>query len=242
MTTSTTVAIATMAPLWASVNRSTSMMVFKTLPRPRPFEHALELPDQAPLLGLGELEYLPEELQSEVVFRISTMQDIHPDVLIELEEAMRNQVTSNTGVGFNLGGVKFAAEIINRLDNTAEKRILEEVREIEENISEQIEEQLFVFDDIIGIDDRTMQAIIKEVDTDLLSMALRGTENAMQEKFFGNMSARASGIIKEQMELMGPVRLKDVEKSQLEVVKIVKGLEAEGKIMLGGKGGSEEFV
>jgi len=188
------------------------------------------------------LEFLPDEMQSEVVYRISTMEDISPSVLGELEEAMKSHVSDNQMIGLNLGGIKYTAELLNRVESSAEKRILEEIRNVEEPVSQQIEEQLFTFEDIQHLEDRTLQAIIKEVDTDLLAIGLRGTDDVLKNKFFANMSERASGILQEQMELMGPVRLRDVEKAQQEVVTILKALEAEGKVVLGGKGGDDEFV
>lgn len=189
------------------------------------------------------LELLPDYLQGEVVYRIATMQDIHPSVLGELEHAVKDHVAeSSTGPGFNLGGVKYAADVLNSLETSIERKILEEIRDIEEPIWAKIEEQLFVFEEIQELDDKTLQLVLREVSSDLLAKALRGSDDAMKEKFFRNMSERAAGILKEEMEMMGPVRLKDVEKAQQEVVKIVKRLEEEGKIVLGGKGGEEVFV
>ncbi|MEW6439847.1 MAG: flagellar motor switch protein FliG [bacterium] len=189
------------------------------------------------------VEHLPEQLHGEVLYRISTMEDIHPSVLGELEEAMRDHVTENsTGAVFNLGGVKFAAELLNRMDTRTEKRILEEIRKIEEPLSQRIEEQLFVFEDLLEVDDRTLQAILKEVTSDVVVLALRGSDEHVKEKFFRNMSERAAAVIQEEMEMRGPVRLKEIEKAQQEFVKTVKALEQGGKINLPGKSGEEVYV
>ena len=190
------------------------------------------------------LEQLPEEVLSDVIYRISTMDEISPSVLQELEQAMKSHIAESAsgGAGISLGGVKFAAELVNRLGTNLEKKVLDEIREIEESISTQIEEQLFVFEDVVSLDDRSLQAILKEVTTDVLVLALRGVDEEVINKFFKNMSERAVGIIKEEMEMRGPVRLKEVEAAQQEVIKIAKGLEAAGKIVMGGKGGEDVYV
>jgi len=190
------------------------------------------------------LEYLPKEIYSEVVYRISTMSEIHPNVLSELELAMKEHISENAGGGvFTLGGIKFAAELLNRMDTRTEKMVMEEIQKIEEPVFQKIEEQLFVFEDIAALDDLSMQAILKEVGSDIIVLALRGAEDAMMDKFFNNMSERAVGIIQEDMELRGPVRLSEVEKAQLEMVKVVKALEEAGKITLSsGKGNEDVFV
>jgi len=139
------------------------------------------------------------------------------------------------------GGLKFAAEVLNRTDRSKEQRILEDIKAIEEPIYQKIEEQLFVFEDIIQLDDRTLQSILKEVTTDVLVVALRATEQSVQDKFFGNMSTRAADIIREEMEMRGPVRLKEVEQAQQDLIAVAKGLEQAGKITLG-KGGEDVYV
>ena len=196
-----------------------------------------------PVRASQVLDYIPENLQGEVVYRISTMEEIHPTVVSELEEAVRSHVSRGPSGGVvHLGGLKYAAELLNRVDRKHEKRILEDIKAIEPSVFEKIEEQLFVFEDIVRVDDRTLQAILKEVTTEVLVVALRATEQAVQDKFFSNMSTRAAGIIKEEMEMRGPVRLKEVEQAQREVVAIAKALEQAGKITLAGKGGEDVYV
>ncbi len=195
-----------------------------------------------PVKSSQVLESLPEELYSEVIYRVSTMSDIHPNVLNELEQAMKEHISENAGGGvFTLGGIKFAAELLNRMDSRTEKKIMEEIQKIEEPIYQKIEEQLFTFEDIISLDDKSMQAILKEVNSDVIVLALRGVEDSLTEKFFKNMSERAVAIIQEEMELQGPVRLSDVESAQTEMVKVVKALEEAGTIVLAG-GGDDVFV
>ena len=189
------------------------------------------------------LDYIQENLQGEVVYRISTMEEIHPNVVTELEEAVKSHVSRRPSGGVvSIGGMKFAAELLNRIDRSKEKRILEDIRAIEEEVYKKIEEQLFVFEDILNLDDRTLQAILKEITTEVLVVALRAADPAVKEKFFQNMSARAAAIIKEEMEMRGPVRLKEVEKAQQEVVAIAKSLEQAGKITLAAKGGEDVYV
>jgi len=188
------------------------------------------------------LDYIPENLQGEILYRISTMEEIHPNVVNELEEAVKNHVSRNaSGAISNVGGLKFAAEVLNRTDRTKEQRILEDIKAIEEPVYQKIEEQLFVFEDIVQLDDRTLQSILKEVTTDVLVVALRATDQSVQDKFFGNMSTRAADIIKEEMEMRGPVRLKEVEQAQQDLIAVAKGLEQAGKITLG-KGGEDVYV
>ncbi len=189
------------------------------------------------------LDLLPEELIGEVVYRISRMEDVHPEVLNELEEAMKGFVVQPTGGSVTgVGGTKFAAELVNRMESTKEKRILEEIKAIEEAVCQEIEDQLFVFEDVVRLDDRTLQTLLKEISTDVLVLALRGTDEEVQEKFFSNMSTRAAAIIKEEMEMRGPVRLKEVEQAQQELVATAKALEQAGKITLSSKGGDEVYV
>ena len=146
---------------------------------------------------------------------------------------MKSHVSRNaSGAISNLGGLKFAAEVLNKTDRTKEQRILEDIKAIEEPVYQKIEEQLFVFEDIVQLDDRTLQSILKEVTTDVLVVALRATDQSVQDKFFGNMSTRAADIIKEEMEMRGPVRLKEVEQAQQDLIAVAKGLEQAGKITL----------
>jgi flagellar motor switch protein FliG len=189
------------------------------------------------------LEFLPEDLRSEVVYRVATMEDVNPSVVGELEKAVKSHVAENTGApGFNLGGVKNAADLLNLVDKAVERKIMEDIRDIEEPVWAKLEEQLFTFEQIIDMDDKTLQLILRDVSSDQLGVALRGADEALKEAFLRNMSERASGILREEMEMMGPIKLKDVEKAQQEVVQVVKRLEEEGKIALGGKGGEEVFV
>jgi flagellar motor switch protein FliG len=190
------------------------------------------------------LQLLPEEMLGEVIYRISTMEGISSGGLSELEQAMKSHLAESAsgGEGITLGGVKFAAELVNRLGSQVERKVLDEIREIEQSVSSQIEEQLFVFEDVVLLEDRTLQEILKEVSTDVIVLALRGVDEEVKNKFFKNMSERAVRIIKEEMEMRGPVRLKEVETAQQEVIKIAKGLEAAGKIVMGGKGAEDVYV
>lgn len=219
-------------------------MVADMMKREHPQVVAFVLASMDPARAGQVLELLPEDVLSEVVYRISTMEQINPSVVGELEQAMKTHLAENSagGSAISLGGVKFAAELVNRLEERLERKVLDEIREIEESISSQIEEQLFVFEDVVLLENRTLQEILKEVSTDVLVLALRGVDEEVKKKFFQNMSARAVAIIKEEMEMRGPVRLKEVEAAQQEVIKIAKGLEAAGKIVMGGKGAEDVYV
>ncbi len=218
-------------------------MIANIVQREHPQVIAFVLASLDPGRASQVLDYIPENLQGEIVYRISTMEEIQPNVVNELEEAVKTHVArSSAGTITNLGGLKFAAEVLNKTERTKEERILEDIKAIEEPVYQKIEEQLFVFEDVVQLDDRTLQAILKEVSTEVLVVALRATDQAVQDKFFSNMSTRAAGIIREEMEMRGPVRLKEVEQAQQDLVAVAKGLEQAGKITLAGKGGDDVYV
>ena len=141
-----------------------------------------------------------------------------------------------------IGGVKSVAEMLNLVDRSAEKNILGSLERENPELATEIKNLMFVFEDITLLDDRSMQRVLKEVDTKELSLALKGASEEVQNKFFKNMSQRAGEMIKEEMEYMGPVRLRDVEECQQRIVEVVRRLEDEGEIMITGRGGEDEIV
>lgn len=189
---------------------------------------------------LGELK---EEQRIEVVIRMSELDKVSPEILVEIDRVLQEELLSVEGVeGQRLGGVEAVAEILNNADRALESSILEGVEEQREELAEEIRRLMFVFDDLIGVDDRGIMAILKEVSADELKLALKTTADDLKEKIFKNMSQRAVEGLIEDMEIMGPTRLKDVEAAQQSILKIAKRLEQEGKLQLAGGGGEDEFV
>jgi flagellar motor switch protein FliG len=190
---------------------------------------------------MGELK---EEVTVEVVMRMAELDKVSPEILVDIDRVLQEELLAVEGMeGQRLGGVEAVAEILNNVDRSVEATILEGVEEQRESLADEIRKLMFVFEDILGVDDRGIMAILKEVSTDDLKLALKTASEELQEKIFKNMSSRAVDMLKEDMEIMGPVRIKDVENAQQMIIKVAKRLEQEGKIQLMSGGGSEdEFV
>ncbi len=185
------------------------------------------------------LALLPEKIKDDVAKRIAFTEQIPESILSELEEALRGQLDVNKGKGRKVGGIKAVAEILNHSDRSTEQAILEKIEKENPNLADSIRKFMFVFDDLIQVDDKGIQAILKEIRTEDLSLALKTASNNLKEKIFKNMSQRAAQILKEEMELKGPVKVSEVEKAQQSIVNISRKLEMEGKIAIAGRGGDE---
>ena len=204
---------------------------------------ALLLSRMQPEKAAGILTVLPQELQVEVATRIATMESISPEILQQVEQVLAQKMKSMfRGDTAEVGGVKSVAEMLNLVDRGAEKNILGNLERDNPELATEIKNLMFVFEDITLIDDKGMQRIMKEIDTKQLAMALKGASEQVQIKFFNNMSSRAAEGIREDMEFMGPVRLKDVEEVQQKIVDVVRRLEEDGEIMITGRGGSDDVV
>ncbi|MEE8483950.1 MAG: flagellar motor switch protein FliG [Nitrospinota bacterium] len=191
--------------------------------------------------GAEVLKELPERFQSEVVLRLSTLERIHPSVLADLDRALAAEFQSAGAIeGSTLGGVEKVAEIVNNLDHNLEVSILSELETTHPELAESIRQLMFVFEDLATVDDRGMQTILKEVSNEELLLALKTASDPLKEKIFSNMSKRAGDMLREDLTSLGPVKLSDVEKSQQTIIRVVKKLEEEGKIMLAG--GGEQLV
>lgn len=188
------------------------------------------------------LTHLPENSRSDVLMRIATMDGVPPAALQELNEILEKQFSGNTAKkSSGIGGVKAAAGIINFLDNAAEAAITEAITEKDAELAQDIQNQMFVFDNLLAVDDRGMQAILREVQSDQLVIALKAADDEIKEKIFRNMSSRAADMMREDLDAKGPVRLKDVEEAQKAVLDVAKRLADSGDISLGGKG-DDEYV
>ncbi|MBI4791879.1 MAG: flagellar motor switch protein FliG [Deltaproteobacteria bacterium] len=190
------------------------------------------------------LAELKEETQIEVVMRMAELDKVSPEILVDVDRVLQEELLSVEGLeGQRLGGVAAVAEILNNADRALETQILEGIEEQRESLAEDIRRLMFVFEDLLGVDDRGIMSILKEVSTDDLKLALKTASEELKAKVFKNMSTRAVEMLKEDMEIMGPTRVKDVEAAQQAVIKIAKRLEQEGKIQLmSGGGGEDEFV
>ncbi len=184
---------------------------------------------------------LPEGVKTEVSFRIATTERIPESVVDELNSILKGHLDVGGSVGKKIEGAKTLAEILNHCDRATETRVLESVEERNTSIADAVRQLMFVFDDLAGIDDKGIQVLLKEVSTEDLTLALKTAAQALKDKVFKNMSQRASELLKDDMQTRGPARVSDVEKAQLGIVKVARKLEAEGKIILAGKG-DEEFV
>ncbi len=204
---------------------------------------ALLLAHMEPVHGAPIISALPQELQVDVATRIATMESISPETLNQVEEVLVDQVKALFGGDVSeIGGVKAVAEMLNNVDRGAEKNILGNLERENPELATEIKNLMFVFEDVMLLDDRSMQRVLKEVDTKELAMALKGASEELQEKFFRNMSSRASEMIREDMEFMGPIRLKDVEEVQQRIVDVIRRLEEDGEIIISGRGGEEDIV
>ena len=186
---------------------------------------------------------LPDDKKVEVVRRVANMEQTNPEIVAEVEKGLESRL-SNMLVGSmeKVGGVSTIAEILNLVDRTTEKAILEGIESEDPDLVEEIRRLMFVFEDILKVNDKGIQAVLKEVDNEELCLALKTGSDDLKAKIFTNMSARASELIKEDMEYMGPVRLTDVEAAQQRIVDIVRRLEEAGEIIISGRGEKDIIV
>ncbi|MEM7209367.1 MAG: flagellar motor switch protein FliG [Pseudomonadota bacterium] len=186
------------------------------------------------------LNLLPENQRTDIMMRIATLDAIPPAAIRELDQILEQHATSEMNVeSAKLGGVKTVAEILNNIGPNSET-VMEQLKEEDEDLSVQISDLMFVFDDLVEVDDRGIQSLLREVSTDHLTLALKGVSEDLKNKVLKNMSSRAAEMLAEDMDAKGPVRLSEVEEAQKEILIVARRLEAEGTIMLGG--GGEEFV
>ena len=188
------------------------------------------------------LSQLHPDIQSEVAKRIAGMEQTTPEVIREVERVLEKKLSSVSSEDMAAaGGVDSIVEILNMIDRTTEKAILESLEEEDPALAEEIRRKMFIFDDIILLDDKAIQLVLKEVDQNELGKALRAVDNEVQEKVFRNMSKRAAAMLKEDMEFMGPMRRSDVEDSQQKIVAIIRRLEEAGEIIIA-RGNEDEMI
>ncbi|MDR3281071.1 MAG: flagellar motor switch protein FliG [Synergistaceae bacterium] len=195
-------------------------------------------PDQSALVLGG----LPPAAQWDVTRRIAKMDRITPEVLREVERVLERKLSTVMGQDFTIaGGIDAVVNLINRVDRGTERNIIEALEEQDPELAEEIKKRLFMFDDIGGMDDRSLQRVLREVDLKDLGLALKGASEELRQKFFKNMSKRAADMLKEDMDFMGPVRVRMVEEAQQKIVNVVRALEEAGEIVIA-RSGEEELV
>ena len=186
------------------------------------------------------LNLLPEDLQPEIVQRIATLETVDPEALRELELVMQMKFKANTSLrSTKVGGVKAAAKIMNFTKANMEKRILGAIRRNDKDLMQAIQDNMFTFDNLGMSDDRSLQTLLRSVEPEDLIMALKGATVELQEKLFGCMSTRAASNIKDEMEVLGPVRLTEVQTAQKQIIEVARKMSDEGTIVLAGRGGDE---
>ncbi|HEY3347787.1 MAG TPA: flagellar motor switch protein FliG, partial [Nitrospirota bacterium] len=174
------------------------------------------------------IPYLHEEVQPEVILRMATMEGVPPSVLKEVEEVLRNNFQDATSAkNTDIGGVQAVANILNMVDGTHEEKILEAIEGKNVTLAESIRKLMFVFDDLSNVDDKSIQTLLREITTEELAIALKSAGESVSQKFFKNLSEKASQILQEDMEAKGPVRLSEVERAQSNIIKIARRLESE---------------
>lgn len=193
-------------------------------------------PDQA-----GEvLGHFDHKVRLYIILRVSSLNTVQPAALKELNTILEKQFSGNSNASrTTLGGIKRAADIMNFLDSSVEGQLMDSIREIDDTLSGQIEDLMFVFNNLSDVDDRGIQALLREVSSDVLVLALKGSDEGVKEKIFKNMSKRASELLRDDLEAKGPVRVSDVETAQKEILTIARRMAEAGEIVLGGKGGEE---
>jgi flagellar motor switch protein FliG len=199
---------------------------------------ALILGHLPPTSAADLLQYFGPGMRTEVIMRLSKLETVAEEMLIEVDRVLQSQLIAIGGrEGRKVGGVNSVAEILNAIDRATEEEIMADIEEENTQLAEEIKQLMFVFEDILKIDDRGIRELLKEVSNEDLTLALKTAPEELRQKFFKNLSERAGNMIREDLEIMGPVKLSDVETAQQEIVKNVRRLEAEGRIVIAGSGG-----
>ena len=186
--------------------------------------------------------YLPEQLQFELVTRIANLEMVAPDLIQEVDEVLEKELTSIGTGGQGIGGVKVVAEILNHCDRKTGDSILQFLEETDAELAEKVRKMMFVFEDLLHVNDTGIRELLKEIRSEELSMALKTASEDLKAKIFKNLSQRAAQMLEEDISMMAPARLSEVEAAQQEILTVARKLEKEGKLLLASKEGGESFV
>jgi flagellar motor switch protein FliG len=184
------------------------------------------------------LKNLQDKQRLDIIMRVAALDSVHPSALQELNDILEKQFSGNASSQTKqMGGTKVAAEIMNNMEGSMESELMESIKEVDEDLGAQIQDLMFVFEDLKNVDDRGIQAMLREVSSEVLILALKGSDEELKEKIFKNMSKRAAELLRDDLESKGPVRVSDVEGAQKEILLIARRMADSGEIQLGGGGG-----
>ena len=204
---------------------------------------ALLMTQLSPQHAAAVLTELAPELQAEVTFRLATMEKISPEILQQLEGALATQFDSSASRDLSVsGGIKTVADVLNIIDTSTERRIMKILEAENPELANDIKNMMFVFEDLVLLDDRSMQRVLKEVETKDLAVAMKAASEEVKYKIYSNVSERVATMIREEIEFLGPMRLSDVEGAQQRIVEAVRRLEEEGLIIISGRGGKDDVI
>ncbi len=237
-----------------SLNLDSGPIPFRELERVSPRTLAQVLRNEHPqtlALILGHLSadhaaqllaMLPMGVRAEVLMRLANLETVPEEMVHEVDKVLQSQLIAMGGKeGKKVGGIQSVAEILNQVERATEEEVLSEIEEESAQMAEDIRNLMFVFEDCKVLDDKSMREVLKEVNNEDLTMALRGASDDLKERFFGNMSDRAAEMIKEEIEFMGPAKISDVESAQQNIVRVVRSLESSGRIAIS-RGGNDAFI
>ena len=228
---------------FSSIRKIDPKQIVNFINNEHPQTIALILSNLDPEQAAAILNYLPHEMQSDIARRIATMERTSPEVVKEIESVLETRLSTVSTRDFtSAGGIKDLVNILNMVDRGTEKSIIEDMEKEDPDLAEEIRKRLFVFEDIVALDDVSIQRIMREVDFKDLAMALKGANDEVSEKIYRNVSQRAGESLKEDIDLLGPVRVKDVEEKQQRVVQVVRKLEEAGEIVITRGGGQNAVI
>lgn len=228
---------------FVTLQKADSNQLVNFLIKEHPQTIALILSYLTPEQTADVLAEFPEELRVDVAYRIATLGKVSPNLLKDIEEVVEQLAESVISEDMSkTGGASALAEILNKANKMTERSILSKLEEMDPELASEVKSQMFVFEDLVLLDDRGIQRVLKNVDKKDLALALKAADEEIKEKIFKNMSERAAQLLREDLEVMGPVRLKEVEEAQRRIIEVVKQLEEEGEIIIAGRGDEDAIV
>jgi flagellar motor switch protein FliG len=228
---------------FAALKKADARQVAHFLMKEHPQTVALILTNLPPEQTAAVLNEFPDTLRNDIVYRIATLGKVSPALLAEMERAVESMSLADLGQPMNAaGGTKSVAAILNAIPGPNSKAALEHLESIDTQVASDVKRLMFTFEDLLAVDDRGIQRVLREVDKKDLALSLKIASDAVKEKIFGNMSERARDLLKEELGYLGPVRLKEVEAAQGRIVDVVKQLEEQGEIVMAGRGGASDVV
>ncbi len=228
---------------FSTLKKADSSQLVNFLIKEHPQTIALILSYLSPEQTADVLAEFPEDLRADVAYRIATLGKISPNLLKDIEEVVESLAESVISEDMSkTGGAQALAEILNKANKMTERSILSRLEEINPELAQEVKSQMFVFEDIVLLDDRSIQRVLKNVDKKDLALALKAADDEIKEKIFKNMSERAATLLKEDLEVLGPVRLREVEEAQRRIIEIIKQLEEEGEIIIAGRGDEDAII